>query len=72
MGTLTNNLDHLLNEFAVAELLGVSVATIRRWRLLQQGPKYVKVGASAVRYRPSDLSVWLESRPTGGQQSEAR
>ena len=36
------------------------------------GPKYLKIGA-AVRYKPEDISAWLESRPYGGgQQAEAR
>jgi hypothetical protein len=48
----------------------LSVASVRRWRLLRQGPKYLKIGA-AVRYKPEDVSTWLESRPTGGHQAEA-
>jgi predicted DNA-binding transcriptional regulator AlpA len=67
MGTLPKPEIVLLNEFAVAEMLRLSVATIRRWRLLRQGPKYIKIGA-AVRYRPEDVSAWLASRPTGGGQ----
>jgi predicted DNA-binding transcriptional regulator AlpA len=51
----------------VARVTGLSVASVRRWRLLRQGPKYLKIGA-AVRYRPEDISVWLESRPFGGEQ----
>jgi predicted DNA-binding transcriptional regulator AlpA len=66
MGTVTNNKTHLLNEHAVAEVLGVSVATIRRWRSLEQGPRFIKVGF-AVRYRNEDVAAWLESRPTGGE-----
>ncbi len=72
METLPNTLIHLLNEYQVAEMLGVSVATCRRWRLLKQGPRYLKVGALC-KYRIEDISAWLESRPTGGgNQEEAR
>jgi predicted DNA-binding transcriptional regulator AlpA len=66
MGTNPNRQDHLLNEYAVAEMLGISVATLRRWRLLQQGPTFLKVGV-LVRYRPGDVTAWLESRPAGGE-----
>jgi predicted DNA-binding transcriptional regulator AlpA len=66
MATASNNLEALLNERDVSRITGLSVASIRRWRLLRQGPKYLKVGA-AVRYRPEDVSAWLESRPTGGE-----
>ena len=55
----------LLNEHEVAEILNMSVATVRRWRLLNQGPRFLKIGAS-VRYQSEDLSRFLDSRPTGG------
>lgn len=54
-----------LNEFAVARITGLSVASVRRWRRLCRGPKYIKIG-SAVRYKPADVLAWLESRPQGG------
>lgn len=63
-----NTLETLLNEHDVANLLGLSVASLRRWRLIRQGPKFLKIN-SAVRYRAEDLKAWLESRPTGGTQS---
>ena len=58
-------LQSLLNVFEVARITGLSVASVRRWRLFRRGPKYLKIGA-AVRYKPEDISAWLESRPTGG------
>ncbi len=54
-----------MNERDVARVTGLSVASVRRWRLLRQGPKYLKIGA-AVRYHAEDIAAWLESRPTGG------
>jgi predicted DNA-binding transcriptional regulator AlpA len=71
MATANNTLETLLNEHDVARITGLSVASVRRWRLFKQGPKYIKIGAS-VRYRATDVSAWLESRPTGGDQSNAR
>jgi predicted DNA-binding transcriptional regulator AlpA len=59
----------LLNEQEVARVTGLSVASVRRWRFLRQGPRYMKIGA-AVRYNTEDLSAWLRSRPTGGEASE--
>ena len=55
----------LLNEFDVARITSLSVASVRRWRLLRQGPKYIKIGA-AVRYRPKDVAKFIETRPSGG------
>ena len=66
-----NAFHSLLNEYQVAELIGMSVATVRRWRLFRQGPRFLKIGA-AVRYKAEDLAEWLESRPTGGGHGGSR
>ncbi len=73
MGVIHNAIDKLLNEHEVARITGLSVASVRRWRLLRTGPKYLKIGA-AVRYKPDDITAWLESRPSGGghEPAEAR
>ena len=49
-----------LTEKDVAEQIKVSLASLRRWRLLQRGPRFIKVGA-LVRYRAEDLEQWLET-----------
>jgi predicted DNA-binding transcriptional regulator AlpA len=72
MATANNSLETLLNEHDVARITGMSVASVRRWRLSSAGgPKYLKIGA-AVRYKPEDVSEWLASRPTGGGPEAAR
>ena len=72
MGVVHNAIENLLNEHDVARITGLSVASVRRWRLLRQGPKYLKIGA-AVRYKAEDICAWLESRPSGGGHlAEAR
>ncbi len=71
MATTNNELQSLLNEHEVARVTGLSVASVRRWRLLRQGPKYLKLN-SAVRYKPEDIAEWLASRPTGGGDHAAR
>lgn len=67
MATTNSTIETLLNERDVARITGLSVASVRRWRLLRQGPKYLKIGA-AVRYKPEDITAWLESRPSGGER----
>jgi predicted DNA-binding transcriptional regulator AlpA len=70
MATTSNSLEPLLDEHEVARVLNMSIGTIRRWRLIRQGPRYRKIGAS-VRYKPSDVSAWLDSRPSSqGPQAE--
>jgi predicted DNA-binding transcriptional regulator AlpA len=59
MSKVNNALEALLDEFQVAELLKVSVSTIRRRRLLKQPPDPVKIGAS-VRYTPSSIQSLIE------------
>ena len=54
------------NEVKVAELIGVSVATVRRWRLIGRGPKFLKIGGTLIRYPVEALGAWLASQPTGG------
>jgi len=65
MGVANNTIEDLLNEHDVARITGLSVASVRRWRLLRIGPKFIKIG-SAVRYRADDVAAWLASRPSGG------
>ncbi|MGP8248173.1 MAG: helix-turn-helix transcriptional regulator [Bryobacteraceae bacterium] len=66
MAITGNTLEGLLNEHDVARITSLSVASVRRWRLLKQGPRYIKIGA-AVRYRLEDLVGWLDSRPASGE-----
>ena len=63
-----NQIESLLNEHDVARITGMSLASVRRWRLLGRGPRFLKIGAS-VRYQPEALQAFLDSRPTGGEPS---
>ncbi len=60
----------LLDERAVAGLLTVSIGTLRRWRLFQRGPRFVRLGR-LVRYRTDDVKIWLDSQPSGGTDPSA-
>lgn len=63
----------LLSEKQLAELVNISIATLRRWRLLGAGPRFIRLRGlgSAVRYRPEDVATWLDSRSAGGGQLSA-
>jgi predicted DNA-binding transcriptional regulator AlpA len=67
-----NNVDPLplLSERDVAHITGLSLASVRRWRLVGQGPRYLKLGR-AVRYQREDLAAWLKSRPGGGEVAKS-
>ena len=44
----------------VAELLGLSVATLRAWRHRAKGPRFLRLGRS-VRYLPSDVADFVRA-----------
>lgn len=57
----------LLDPSEVAEYLGVPEKTLAQWRYIKSGPPFCKIGRH-IRYRPVDLTEWVESRcvvPTG-------
>ena len=55
--------DRLLRRKQVEEITGMSRSSI--YRLMPDGafPRPVKVGSAAVRWRASDITAWLKSRP---------
>jgi predicted DNA-binding transcriptional regulator AlpA len=61
--------DRLFDERSAANVLSCSVALMRKWRLFDEGPSYVKIGR-LVRYRRSDIDAFLDSHrvTTGGER----
>ena len=60
--------ERLVNEYRAAELLGVSVSTLRNWRFSGKGPRYFRVGDRSIRYDPSDLRAF--ARPIEPRRQE--
>lgn len=52
---------HLLDTNGAAARVCLSAVTMERFRLTGEGPRFAKLG-KAVRYRPTDLDAWIESR----------
>jgi hypothetical protein len=50
----------LLNEKAAAQVLGCSVAMMRKMRLFGNGPNYYKL-RRLVRYSPADLQSYMDA-----------
>ena len=59
-----------LTEVEVAQRTHISLATLRRWRLENRGPKFRKFG-SLVRYAEEELTRWEQAQPSGGAVREA-
>jgi excisionase family DNA binding protein len=53
--------DRFLKTRDVAELLGVTVSTLRNWRLRGEGPPVVRMGAE-YRYRESAIEAWVQAQ----------
>lgn len=51
----------LVDERRAAEILGLRVSTLRRWRYSGDGPEYIKLN-SAVRYDPRALAEFANAR----------
>lgn len=49
----------ILTPKEAAEYLRLSPETLRQWRHLGEGPKYLKPGRS-VKYRKCDIMAWLD------------
>ena len=61
--------DRLLRRRQVEEITGMRRSSI--YRLMQSGdfPPPVRVGPAAVRWKESDITGWMESRPIARSQS---
>lgn len=54
------NDNELLTTDEAARLLAMKPQTLRKWRVDGTGPKYVRVGARAVRYTRRALNAYIE------------
>jgi excisionase family DNA binding protein len=58
--SMSDHHSHALTEHEVARQLGLSVATLRAWRLKGKGPRFVRFGR-AVRYLAADVERFVEA-----------
>jgi predicted DNA-binding transcriptional regulator AlpA len=58
----------LLTRRQAAELLALKEQTLARWAMLGKGPRFVKCGSRAVRYRPADIERYIAANIVGGTQ----
>lgn len=62
---MPNPKTELLTTKLAAARLGMSYQTLEKWRTLVMGPKYIKVGKKAVRYRAADLEAFIAAGEEG-------
>lgn len=63
-------IDNLMTVEALAEYLGVPVATVYAWNSRSLGPRRYRLGKH-VRYRRADVDAWVDAQvaPSGGLRS---
>ena len=54
--------NQLLSTPDAAKLLGLSASYLNQSRLRGDGPAYVKISPTCVRYRRADLDTWVAGR----------
>ena len=59
-----NAVTAMLTTVQAAHYLGLAVSTLNKWRCHGGGPKFLKLGR-AVRYRQSDLEMFVAERVLG-------
>jgi len=52
-------MNHKVNDIEAAKIIGLAVQTMRNWRHLRKGPKYLKIGRS-IRYDLLDIFEWCK------------
>ncbi len=59
-----------LDTRAAASHIGMSKSSLEKLRVYGGGPRYMKLG-HLVRYRPTDLDVWMEERTISSTSERA-
>ena len=60
--------NRLLRRRQVEEITGLSRSSIYRLMQSREFPRPVRVGPTAVRWRASDITGWIESRPEASSE----
>ncbi len=55
-------IEALLTPREVADFLVISERTLQMWRMEGCGPRHIKVASNKVRYSPTELRTWVETR----------
>lgn len=59
---MAETIRRLLTEKQAADKLALSQRTLQAWRRTGEGPPFVKLGGTAVRYVDSDLDAWIDEQ----------
>ncbi len=62
MEEATAAIPKLFSPAEVAASLGVTERTLERWRIIGEGPRYIKLTRSTVRYTMQDIANFISTR----------
>lgn len=62
--------DKLLNTREAAALIGFKPNTLERMRLYGTGPRFVRLGARAIKYKAGEVLAWIEKHGTHRSTAE--
>lgn len=63
-------MEPLINTKQAAELIGVSVASMKLYRAKGTGPVFVRIGHKTVRYTAESLRAWVASRESASVRDQ--
>ena len=66
---MTETQSRALTEIEVSQRLGLSVATLRAWRVKHKGPRFVRFGR-AVRYMAEDIDCFIAASLVAGENND--
>lgn len=69
MPSLLEDVAPMLSEPETAELLGIRLGTLRKWRKSNRGPVHVRF-ARIIRYRKQDVAQFIENHLAGREDTE--
>jgi len=53
---------NLLTSKELAKILNVTTKTLERWRGAGEGPLFIRMNSSNIRYRPQDVEAFIKAR----------
>lgn len=62
--------DRLVTAAFAAEYLGITQQTLSVWRMESRGPAWYKINGRAIRYKLSELDIYIEQCRCGGEVSQ--
>ena len=65
------NQQKLVNDKDAAKYLDLATQTLRNWRFLGKGPRYIKMSKRCVRYKLEDLEAWVNQHAIDTEQGGA-